>query len=148
MKKLSFCFLLILFFAACNSTKRVAENEHMLTQNYVFVDSVRDKSTSLEKYILQKPNATFLGAPIGLYFHNLGSYEHPKTSLKWGEKYPKKYKFIKNIFSEKQSIAYAKSFIKLNKWFLSYDAPVIVSKNKVKRTSDNLWSYYKTQGVL
>ncbi len=148
MKKLSFCFLLILFFAACNSTKRVAENEHMLTQNYVFVDSIRDKSTALEKYILQKPNATFLGAPIGLYFHNLGSYEHPKTSLKWGEKYPKKYKFIKNIFSEKQSIAYARSFIKLNKWFLSYDAPVIVSKNKVKRTSDNLWSYYKTQGYF
>jgi outer membrane translocation and assembly module TamA len=148
MKKLSFCFLLILFFAACNSTKRVAENEHMLTQNYVFVDSVRDKSTSLEKYILQKPNAKFLGAPIGLYFYNLGSYENPKTPLKWGEKYPKKYKFIKNIFSEKQSIAYAKSFIKLNKWFLSYDAPVIISKNKVKRTSDNLWSYYKTQGYF
>jgi outer membrane translocation and assembly module TamA len=148
MKKLSFCFLLILFFAACNSTKRVAENEQMLTKNYVFVDSIRDKSTSLEKYILQKPNATFLGQPIGLYLYNLGSYENPKTPLKWGEKYPKKYKFIKNIFSEKQSIAYANSFIKLNNWFLSYDAPVIVSENKVKRTSDNLWSYYKTQGYF
>jgi uncharacterized protein YcfL len=42
MKKLSFYFLLLLFFAACNSTKHVAENEYMLAQNYVFIDSVRD----------------------------------------------------------------------------------------------------------
>ncbi|AUC86686.1 hypothetical protein CW731_08710 [Polaribacter sp. ALD11] len=148
MKKLSFCFLLILFFAACNSTKHVAENEHMLTQNYIFIDSVRDKSAALEKYILQKPNPKLLGAPIGLYFHNLGNHNKPKTALKWGEKHPKKYKIIKNIFSEKQSIAYANSFIKLNNWFLSYNAPVIISENKVKRTEDNLWSYYKTQGYF
>lgn len=148
MKKLSFYFLLVLFFAACNSTKHVAENDHMLTQNYIFVDSIRDKSTELEKYILQKPNAKFLGAPIGLYFHNLGNHEKSKSALKWGEKHPKKYKFIKSVFSEKQSIAYANSFIKLNKWFLSYDAPVITSKKKVKRTSDNLWAYYKTQGYF
>jgi outer membrane translocation and assembly module TamA len=148
MKKLSFYFLLILFFAACNSTKHVAENEHMLTQNFVFVDSVRDKSAALEKYILQKPNSKLLGAPIGLYFHNLGNHEKPKTALKWGEEHLKKYKFIKNVFSEKQSIAYANSFIKINNWLLSYDTPVIVSENKVKRTSDNLWAYYKTQGYF
>ena len=148
MKKLSFYFLLILFFAACNSTKHVAENEHMLTQNYVFIDSVLDKNSALEKYILQKPNSKLLGAPIGLYFHNFGNHENPKTALKWGEKHPKKYKFVKNIFSEKQSIAYANSFIKLNQWFLSYDAPVIISDNKVKRTAANLWAYYKTQGYF
>ena len=148
MKKLSFYFLLILFFVACNSTKHIVENEHMLKQNDIFVDSVRDNSSELEKYILQKPNARFLGAPIGLYLHNLGTHDNPKTALQWGEKYPKKYKFIKNIFSEKQSIAYANSFIKLNKWFLSYEAPVIVSEKKVKRTSDNLWAYYKTQGYF
>jgi len=148
MKKLSFYFLLILFFVACNSTKHIVENEHMLKQNDIFVDSVRDNSSELEKYILQKPNAKFLGVPIGLYLHNLGNHDNPKTALQWGEKYPNKYKFIKNIFSEKQSIAYANSFIKLNKWFLSYEAPVIVSEKKVKRTSDNLWAYYKTQGYF
>ncbi|TXD46849.1 BamA/TamA family outer membrane protein [Polaribacter sp. IC073] len=148
MKKLSFYFLLILFFAACNSTKHVAENEHMLTRNYIFIDNVKDNSSALEKYILQKPNPRLLGAPIGLYFHNLGDHEKPKTALKWGEKHPKKYKIVKNIFSEKQSIAYANSFIKLNNWFLSYDAPVIISDHKIKRTSDNLWAYYKTQGYF
>lgn len=148
MKNLSFYFLLTLFLVACNSTKHVAENEHMLTQNYIFVDSIRDKSAELEKYILQKPNPKLLGAPIGLYFHNIGNHEKPKTPLKWGEKHPKKYKFIKNIFSEKQSIAFAKSSIKLNNWFLNYDAPVIISDSKVERTSDNLLAYYKTKGYF
>jgi outer membrane translocation and assembly module TamA len=148
MKKLPFYFLLILFFSACNSTKYITEKESMLTQNYIFVDSVRDTNTELEKYILQKPNTKFLGAPIGLYLHNLGNSENPKTALKWGEKHPKKYKLVKRVFSEKQSIAYANSFIKLNTWFLSYEAPVIINEKKVKRTLDNLGAYYKTQGYF
>jgi len=32
MKKLSFYFLFFLFLSACNSTKHVAEDKHMLTQ--------------------------------------------------------------------------------------------------------------------
>jgi outer membrane translocation and assembly module TamA len=144
MKKLLFYFLLILFLVACNSTKHVAKGDHRLVQNYVYIDSIRDKSALLEKYILQKPNLK----PIGLYVHNLGNHQHPKTPLEWGLKNPNKYKFIKSVFSEKQSIAYATAFIKLNDWFLSYDAPVIVSEKKVKRTSDNLWAFYKTQGYF
>jgi hypothetical protein len=84
MKKLPFYFLLILFFSACNATKYIGEKESILTQNYIFVDSVRDNNTELEKYILQKPNTKFLGAPIGLYLHNLGNSKNP--SLKVGRK--------------------------------------------------------------
>ncbi|WP_439128312.1 BamA/TamA family outer membrane protein [Polaribacter sp.] len=148
MKKLPFYFLFFLFLSACNSTKHVAEDQHMLTQNYIYVDSVRNKSTELQKYILQKPNPRLLDLPFGLYFHNFGNHDKPKTPSEWGKENPKKYKFIKNIFSEKQSIAYANTFINLNNWFLSYDAPVIVSENKVKRTADNLWAYYKNQGFF
>lgn len=148
MKKLSFYFLLILIFSACNSTKHVVEDQHMLTQNYIYVDSIRDKSEDLEKYILQKPNARFLNLPFGLYFHNLGNHEKPKTPAKWGLKNPKKYRFLKNVFSEKQSIAYSKVAIKLNNWFLNFDEPVILSNNKVNRTVDNLSAFYKTQGFF
>lgn len=111
MKNLSFYFLLILFFVACNSTKHVAENDHMLTQNYIFIDSVRDKSTLLEKYILQKPNAKLLGAPVGLYFHNIGNHKKPKTPAVWGRKHPKKYKFIKNIFQKNKVLPMPKRLL-------------------------------------
>ena len=148
MKKLSFFFLFIIFLSACNSTKHVAEDEHMLTQNYIFVDSARNKSSELQKYVLQKPNPRFLDLPFGLYFHNLGNHNKPKTASEWGKKNPRSYNFIKNIFSEKQSIAYANSFIRLNNWFLNYDAPVIIDPVKTSKSAKNLLAFYKTQGYF
>ena len=148
MKKLSFYFLLILFFIACNSTKHVAEGEHLLTKNLILIDSVKKSGADLQKYILQKPNPRFLNLPIGLYFHNLGNHNKPKTPSEWAKKNPKSYKFVKSIFSEKQSIAYANSFINLNNYFLDYQKPEIVNSVKVNRTGDNLSAFYKTQGFF
>ncbi len=148
MKKLSLSFLFLLILVSCNSTKHVAEDEHMLTQNYIYVDSIRNKSTDIQKYILQKPNPKFLNLPVGLYFHNLGDPNNPKTPSEWGKKNSRSYNFIKNVFSEKQSIAYAKSFIGLNKWFLNYQGPAIISERKIKNTENNLLTYYKNQGYF
>lgn len=148
MKKLSLTFLFLLILVSCNSTKHVAEDEHMLTQNYIYVDSVRNKSSEIQKYILQKPNPRFLDLPFALYIHNIGNHDKPNTPSEWGKKNPKSYNLIKNIFSEKQSISYANSFINLNKWFLNYQGPEIINKRKVKRTADNLLAYYKTQGYF
>lgn len=148
MKKLSFLFLFILILSSCNSTKHVSDDEHMLRENFIFVDSVRDKSSTLQKYVSQKPNPRFLNLPFALYFHNLGNLNSPKTASEWGEKNPRSYNFVKTVFSEKQSIAYANSSIGLNNWFLKSDGPVIVNPQKVKNTSDNLLAYYKTQGYF
>ncbi|RCS27906.1 hypothetical protein DUT90_03455 [Polaribacter sp. WD7] len=148
MKKLSFYLFTLLILASCNSTKHVAEDEHMLTHNFIYVDSVKDKSGDLENYILQKPNPRFLGLPFGLYMHNLGNHNKPKTPSEWGLKNRRSYNFIKTIFSEKQSIAYSKWFIGVNNWFLDYPEPEIINKRKAKQTADNLWAYYKTQGFF
>ncbi|MDD7915047.1 BamA/TamA family outer membrane protein [Polaribacter ponticola] len=148
MKKLSSYFLLITFLVSCNSTKHVTDEDHMLTNNYFLIDSVKTNATELQKYVLQKPNARFLGLPLGLYFHNIGNHNKPNTPSKWAIKNPRSYNFVKNIFSEKQSIAYANSFINLNKWFLSYKAPEIINDIKVNRTANNLSAYYKTQGYF
>ncbi len=148
MKKTSFYFLLSIFLVSCNSTKHVAEDEHMLKQNYFFIDSVQTNASELQKYVLQKPNPRFLGLPLGLYFHNIGNHDKPKTPSEWGKKNPRSYNIVKTIFSEKQSIAYATSFINLNKSFLKYKGPEIINNLKIKRTADNLWAYYKTQGYF
>ncbi|MHB0754570.1 translocation and assembly module lipoprotein TamL [Polaribacter sp. M15] len=148
MKKFSYLFLFIVFLAACNSTKHVAEGEHLLTKNYIFIDSTKTNSPDLQKYILQKPNPRFIGMPLGLYFHNLGNHNKPKTPSEWAEKNPNSYNTVKKIFSEKQSIAFANSFINLNKWFLNFQTPEIVKELKVKRTANNLSAFYKTQGFF
>ena len=120
----------------------------MLTQNYIFVDSVKNKNSDIQKYILQKPNPRFINLPFALYLHNLGKLDNPKTPSKWGAKNPRSYNFVKNIFSEKQSIGYANTFIGLNNWFLKHQGPEIIKKKKIKRTADNLWVHYKTQGYF
>ena len=148
MKKLSLYFLLTVFLVSCNATKHVSIDEHLLTKNYIFIDSVKTNGSDLQKYILQKPNPRFLGMPLGLYFHNLGNHKKPTTHKEWASKNPRSYNFVKNIFSEKQSIAYANSFIKLNKWLLDYQGPEIVNSVKVDKTRNNLWAYYKTQGYF
>ncbi|WP_405606408.1 BamA/TamA family outer membrane protein [Polaribacter sp. Asnod1-A03] len=148
MKKLSLSFLFLLILISCNSTKHVIEGQHMLTHNYIFVDSVKNTNSELQKYVLQKPNPRFLNMPFGLYFHNIGDHNKPTTPSVWGEKNIRSYNFIKNIFSEKQSIAYANYFIGLNNWFLSYDEPVIINLNKIKNTVNNLSAYYKNEGYF
>ena len=140
--------LIILFISACNSTKHVKEGEFMLTNNYFFIDSTKTSAPNLQKYVLQKPNSRFLGLPLGLYLHNFGNHDKPKTPSEWAKENPNSYKFVKSIFSEKQSIAYARSFINLNNWFLNYQEPEIVNEIKISRTKANLEAYYKTQGFF
>lgn len=99
--------------------------------------------------IQQKPNNKTLGLPLSLYFYNLGDPDKPQTPIEWAKRKPKTYNFIKNIFSEKQSIAYANSMIGINNWFLrSGQAPVIIDDVKLKKTVANLKSYYNTQGFF
>lgn len=148
MKKLTFYFLLILFLISCNSTEHVLKGQYLLTKNTIIIDSTKTSGPNLQKYILQKPNSKFLGMPFGLYFYNLGETSKPKTPADWAVKNPKSYRFIKRVFSEKQSIAYANSFINLNKWFLEFDSPKLLNLNKVKKTKSNLEAYYKTQGFF
>jgi hypothetical protein len=149
MKKLSFYLFLISILVSCNATKRVAENEYLLVKNSIYIDSVKNSDSDLANYLVQKPNNRTLGMPLSLHFYNIGNTEKPKTAQKWGEKNKRSYNFIKNIFSEKQSIAYANSFIGFNNWFLrSGQAPTIISDRKINKSVKNLQAYFNTQGYF
>ncbi|APG66239.1 hypothetical protein LPB136_13025 [Tenacibaculum todarodis] len=149
MKKLSFYILLVLLVTSCNSIKRVAEGEQLLTKNTIFVDDKKTSGTEDYNYVIQRPNAKALGIPLSLYFYNLGNPDGSKNSAEWEKRHPKTYKFFKNVFSEKQSIGVAKSFIGINNWFLtSGQAPVIIDDIKINRTVNELKSYYFTEGYF
>lgn len=149
MKKLSFFFLLVVLFSSCSTIKYVKENELLLAKNTVYIDSVKNSSGNITELLMQRPNAKALGMPLSLHFYNLGNPEAPKTPSEWAKKHPKTYNFYKNIFSEKQSIAVAKTFIGFNNWFLtSGQAPIIIDDKKTNRTVDNLKAYYQTEGYF
>jgi len=148
MKKVSFYLLLIFIISGCNSTKRVAEGELLLTKNTIIVDDKKNPDSNLNDYITQRPNNKPLGLPFSLYIHNLGNKENSKTPKQWGTRNPKTYNFFKNLFSEKQSIGVANTFIGINNWLLSNEAPVIIDKKKTKKTANTLSAYFVTQGYF
>jgi outer membrane translocation and assembly module TamA len=149
MKKVSFYLLLIFIIASCNSVKRVAENEHLLRSNTIYIDGKKNRNSELNNLVMQKPNSRTLGLPISVYFHNISNPKYPKTPKEWAIDNKKKYKFFKSLFSEKQSIGVAKSYINFNNWFIKNgEAPVIIDDLKTKRTANNLRAYYITQGYF
>ena len=149
MKKIFIFLLLFLLINACNSVKSLKDNEYLLTQNTVLVNERKSKNKELNELLIQKPNSKTLGLPLSLFFYNLGDDSKPDKASEWGKRKPKTYQFIKNIFSEKQSISYANSMIGLNNWFLrNGEPPVIIDDKKIERTLKNLTAYYKTNGYF
>ena len=149
MKNIFIFFLFILFLASCSSVKRVEDTDFLLTQNTIIVNEKKNKNTDLNELLVQKPNNKILGLPLSLYFYNLGDKRKPQKPSIWGEKKPITYNFIKNIFSEKQSISYANNMIGLNNWFLrNGQPPVIINDGKIKKTINNLTAYHKNNGYF
>lgn len=149
MKKVSFYLLLLILISSCSSIKRVPENKLLLTKNTIIVDDGKNKDDELNDYLLLRPNSKTLGFPFPLYFYNLGNEKNSKTPSQWAKRNPKTYNFFKGLFSEKQSIGVANTFIGINKWFLtSGQAPVIIDPLKVRKTEKNLKTYLLNQGYF
>ena len=149
MKKIFIYFLLTLFLSACSSVKRINGTKYLLTQNTIIVNDKKNNNTDLTELLVQKPNSKTLGLPLSLYFYNLGDNNKPKKASDWGTLKPKTYNFIKNIFSEKQSISFANSMIGINNWFLKNgQAPITIDDKKIKKTINNLTAYHKNRGYF
>lgn len=149
MKKLSFYLLFLLFLGSCSSIKHVPKKEQLLTKNTIYVDSVKTSNDKIAELLLQRPNSRALGLPLPLYFYNLGNPNGSKDVAEWKKNHPRWYNMFKSVFSEKQSIGVAKTFIRLNDWFLNNgEAPVLIDKTKIKKIEKNLQVYYFTEGYF
>ncbi|AUC16212.1 hypothetical protein BTO06_14035 [Tenacibaculum sp. SZ-18] len=149
MKKLSFYLLFTILLSSCNTTKHVPVNELLLTKNTITVDNVERNDEKLKELLLQRTNARAIGLPLSLYFYNLGNPKGSQDVDEWKKNHPKWYNTFKDIFSEKQSIAVANSFIGLNQWYLNNgQAPEIISDKKTKSTVNNLRMYFQTEGYF
>ena len=149
MKKLSFYFLLFAILVGCNTVKHLKENELLLVKNTIYLDSIKTSKNELNELLIQRPNQKTFGFPLALNFYNLGNPEGPTSPSDWGKKHTKTYNFFKRFFSEKQSIAVAKSAIGLNNWFLkSGQKPIIIDDKKTNISLRNLKTYYQNHGYF
>ena len=79
---------IILFVAACSTTKHVSENSFLLDENKIIFENEKEKEVDkgIEKLIIQQPNATAFGIKLPLLIHNISDPNFEEKHQKWVQK--------------------------------------------------------------
>ncbi|MGE5943116.1 MAG: outer membrane protein assembly factor, partial [Flavobacteriales bacterium] len=140
-------FIITIHITSCDSTKRVAENEYLLTKNTVYVNGEKNKSETINNLIYQEPNQKILGFPLRLHFYNLARPNIDSiinTSL---NKNPKHRENLENLLSKKQLDKYIQSRVNFNRWIKKTgEAPVIVNEDRAISSVKRLQDYHINNG--
>ena len=82
--------LLMLLVTACNTLKKVGDDELLLTKNTIYADGEKVSGEDLKGLLAQKPNSHVLGYPLRLNLYNLAK-ENPDSLYQiWLNKKPKR----------------------------------------------------------
>lgn len=146
--------ILILFFIAgyitsCNTVKRVAEDEHLLVENTVYVNDKKTKTETITSLLHQKPNSKLpLIGNLRLNIYNLARPNRDSIFEAWLDKKPKRRERLNKAYSQKQVDRLKNSALGFNNWLKKTgEPPVIVDEEKTKKTARRLKSYYKLNGL-
>ncbi|MBQ0767945.1 MAG: BamA/TamA family outer membrane protein, partial [Bizionia sp.] len=137
------------FLTACNTVKRVAEDEHLLTKTTLLVNDEKENKESVRNLIYQKPNSTLplIGTPLRLHIYNLARPNIDSIITAKLENHPKRKSRWERFLSKKQLNKYYQSRIDFNKWIKrTGEAPVIVNDTLNKKSIKRLESYYWNNG--
>uniref|UniRef100_UPI00404A3110 translocation and assembly module lipoprotein TamL n=1 Tax=Flavobacterium sp. TaxID=239 RepID=UPI00404A3110 len=149
--KITLFILLILTFLACDAVKKVPDNEKLLVENEIIVDSLSTKDIILDEILIQKPNTKLLGAYFALGIYNLAK-ENPKDAFY--KKYiddTVRFKKMSKFYSKKQVYRMSESFFYSgihNFLKNTGEAPTIVKEASTKRTAEKLSGYYADRGYF
>src|SRR5690606_15550792 len=139
--------IITIHITSCDSTKRVAENEYLLTKNTVFVNGEKDKSETIENLLYQEPNQKILGFPLRLQFYNLARPNIDSIINTNIDKNPNRRENLENFLSKKQLDKYIQSRTNFNEWIKKTgEAPVIVDEAKAKNSVKRLQDYHINNG--
>jgi len=136
-------------FMSCNSVKRVQENEHLLTNNDLFINEKKETSELLNNLLYQKPNTRLplIGTPLRLYLYNTA---RPNIdSILQAKIYdnPDKVARKTRILSKKQLDKEIESRKKFNAWIKrTGEAPVVINDSLTAKSLKRLEAYYWRKG--
>jgi len=150
--KIAFLILFGLLFNACQSVKKVPENEYLLLKNSVLVNSETVNKEEVKNQIYQKPNKKLLGVvPLRLHLYNLARENVDSTYNAWLNRKPKRKQFLIDLLSEKQTECLGDFFVVsgYSKLFKNIgEAPVILDTERSKRSAQRLRNYYFNKGYF
>ncbi|NBC58274.1 MAG: BamA/TamA family outer membrane protein [Bacteroidetes bacterium] len=148
LTKISFLFGIILFFVSCNSTKRVADEEFLLTENTIDtgVDSIN--ANTLKPFLSLKPNSKFLfGIPLKLYIYNWGKPKPDSLFVDWLKKNPNREKRWSNFLSERQLKNLGEFYVGIHEGRRKNgEPPSIITDKKLEQSRERLKSWYWNRG--
>ncbi len=136
------------YFTSCDTVKRVAENEHLLVKNTVYVNDKKNNTETISDLLHQKPNSKLpLIGNLRLNIYNLARPNRDSIFEAWLDKNPKRRERLKKAYSQKQVDRLKSSALGFNNWLKKTgEPPVIVDEKKTEKTAKRLKSYYKFNG--
>lgn len=138
---------IVLLLASCNSVKRVAEGEHLLDNNTIYVNEEVNKTETINNLLYQKENIKVLGIPFRLHIYNLARPNIDSIINSNIDAKPNKRKRLERFLSKKQLHKYVEARVGFNNWLKKTgEAPVIVNDEKIKRSVNRLEAYYFNNG--
>lgn len=133
---------------ACNSTKRIKDDEFLLIKNSINtgVDSI--SSRKLNPYIELKPNSKLLfGLPLKLYIYNWGKPHPDSTFINWLTKKPKRQKQLTKLLSERQLKNIGDFYVNIHEARKANgEPPSVITKPKIDESKEKLKSWYWNRG--
>ncbi len=145
--KISLILLTGLFFVSCNSIKRVGENEHLLTENSIFINDKKNNTEIIKNLLYQKRNSKLLGLPFRLYIYNSAkpnsdSILNFKLQNKLSEK-----SFAEQLYSKKQLVEWNNYKKGWHNWLRNTgEPPTIYDQSKTEKSLIRLKAYYINNG--
>ncbi|MHA7943041.1 translocation and assembly module lipoprotein TamL [Formosa sp. 3Alg 14/1] len=145
--KIVLFILLTGLITACNSVKNVGENDLLLVNNTIYVDSVKNTSEKIDNLLYQEPNKTMLGLPIRLYIYNLARPNIDSIIDARLNKTAKHRERLERFLSKKQLYQYINSRKNLNSWLKTTgEAPTLISEPRALKSVKRLEDYYINNG--
>ncbi|MEQ3663093.1 MULTISPECIES: BamA/TamA family outer membrane protein [unclassified Olleya] len=155
MKKIQFKIIVLIaitmLFNACDSVKRVAQNQHLLTKNTITINGESVTNDTISNLFYQKPNSRlpipFTTIPLKLYIYNSA---RPNIDSVLNARFysnPKKMARKSKLLSRKQLDKYLDSKKSFNSWLKrTGEAPVIIDTALTNKSLVRIENYYKTNG--
>lgn len=145
--KIALNIIIALIIASCNSIKRVAENDHLLTNNTIYVNDKVNNTEVINNLLYQKENRKLLGIPLRLHIYNLARPNIDSIVESNISKKPKKRERLERFLSKKQLNKYVESRIGFNRWLKKTgEGPVLINEDKTQRSVNRLEAYYFHNG--
>ncbi|TGV03160.1 translocation and assembly module lipoprotein TamL [Flavivirga rizhaonensis] len=147
LSKILIFIVLTGYILSCDSVKRVAENEYLLTNTTVYVNERKDNTETINNLLYQKPNRKIAGIPLRLHIYNLARNNRDSLFEEWLDKNPKRRARLTKRLSKKQLDRLKNSSVGFNNWLRKTgEIPIILDEEKTKKSVKRLQDYYINNG--